>query len=71
MGCGYSRPVLEPVETADAPLLEQLTPEEWNRAYGRLMHVWRRWCESDEQFLAAYRRAFGDDERFLAAWRSY
>ena len=71
MGCGYSRPVLEPVETADAPLLEQLTPEEWNRAYGRLMHVWRRWFESDERFLAAYHRVFGDDKRFLAAWRSY
>ncbi len=71
MGCGYSRPVLEPVEKADAPLLEQLTPEEWNRAYGRLMHVWRQWFESDERFLAAYRRVFGDDKRFLAAWRSY
>ncbi len=71
MGCGYSRPVLQPVEDADAPLLEQLTPEEWNLAHGRLMHVWRRWFESDEQFLAAYRALYGDDERLLTAWRSH
>src|SRR5205807_7926573 len=41
----YHRTAIEPVETADAPSLDQLTPEEWNRGYGRLMHVWRRWFE--------------------------
>jgi len=71
MSYAYHRPALEPVETADAPSLDQLRPEEWNRGYGRLMHVWRRWFESDERFLAAYRSVFGYDERFLGAWRSY
>ena len=70
MGCGYSRPVLEPVETADAPLLEHLTPEEWNRAYGRLMAVWREGFDGEERFLAAYRKLYGDDERLLTALRN-
>jgi len=70
MGCGYSRPVLEPVETADAPLLEHLTPEEWNRAYGRLMAVWREGFDGEERFLAAYRKLYGDDERSLTALRN-
>jgi len=70
MGCGYSRPVLEPVETADAPLSEHLTPEEWNRAYGRLMAVWREGFDGEERFLAAYRKLYGDDERLLTALRN-
>ena len=69
MGCAYCRPVLEPVETADAPLLKQLTAKEWDDAYGHLMEIWRRLFEDDEKFLAAYREEYGDDTRALTAWR--
>ena len=68
-GCAYSRPVLEPVETADGPILEQLTPEEWDAAFGQLMEEWRRLFGSEARFLVAYRNAYGNDERALSAWR--
>ncbi len=70
MSCGYSRLVLDPADdSADAPLLQQLTPEEWDSAYGRLMEVWRKSFDDDGRYLSAYRHLYGDDETLLTAWR--
>jgi hypothetical protein len=71
MGCGYERPFLDPVETADGIVLDQLTPDEWDAAYGELIDIWRRGFAGEEGFLAAYHRVYGEDERALAAWRRF
>jgi hypothetical protein len=69
MRCGYSRPILEPGDGAPAPLLDELTPAEWDKAYGQMMATWRRGFVSEERFLAAYHELYGDDDSLMKAWR--